>query len=244
MNGLGEEMNRGGGKGDEQGYWENGSRISASLVYDKEDEPECYTIGWDDNKDKKVRFTTETEKQSVQINNVDQSGWEKVTMTVDSGSVDHVVTEETATQFPLVATEASKRGINFVAANGTKIINHGERQVEGMTTEFSPIKMTWQVARVKRNLASVDRMMNTGNRVVFDSNGSYIQNKTTGYKTDMRRNGRLTEFNVWIKKGSNVNGVTSKAFEVPKDNMYKQVNKNDDKDHKMSSSFTRLVNHF
>ena len=93
--------------------------------------------------------------------------------------------------------------------------------------------MTWQVAGVKKNLASDDRMVSTHNRVVFDSSGSYIENKGTGQRTQMRRNGRLTEFDIWVKKDRNVNGVTKETEnDDPTEGTYE------------THPFTRLVDRF
>ena len=40
--------------------------------------------------------------------------------------------------------------------------------------------MTFQCADVHKALGSVSQIVRKGNRVVFDENGSYIQNKSTG----------------------------------------------------------------
>ena len=47
--------------------------------------------------------------------------------------------------------------------------------------------MTFQLAAINKPLASVRRMCEAGNRVVFDEEGSYIENKATGRKTKVQK---------------------------------------------------------
>ena len=42
-------------------------------------------------------------------------------------------------------------------------------------------KVTFQVANVNKALGSVSKMVRDGNRVVFDTSGSYTENKRTKY---------------------------------------------------------------
>ena len=57
--------------------------------------------------------------------------------------------------------------------------NEGEKTLT-MTADGSPLgKVTFQVANVNMAFGSVSKMVGNGNRVVFDSSGSYIENKMT-----------------------------------------------------------------
>ena len=58
---------------------------------------------------------------------VDQKkkGWKKLSITVDSGAVDHVTTKRTGDKLGTMETEASKKGMHYRAANGSQIKNHG-----------------------------------------------------------------------------------------------------------------------
>ena len=66
-----------------------------------------------------------------------------------------------------------------------------------MERDAQEIDMGFEVFNVKRALASVARICSRGNREVFDgeedSDGSYIENKTTGNRIKMRRKG-----NAWV----------------------------------------------
>ena len=56
-----------------------------------------------------------------------------------------------------------------------------------ITEEGEKASMTFQMADVNKPLASVRRMCEAGNKVVFDEEGSYIENKKTGRKTSMQK---------------------------------------------------------
>ena len=54
-------------------------------------------------------------------------GWERVRVQIDSGAIDTVGPKEIAKAFEMKETEMSKRGIGYVAANGSSIKNYGEK---------------------------------------------------------------------------------------------------------------------
>ena len=60
------------------------------------------------------------------------------------------------------------------------------------------MKMEAEVADVKRALGSVRRLCEKGNRVVFDPEGSYIENVTSGYKTPIVDNGKGYKVKIWV----------------------------------------------
>ena len=57
------------------------------------------------------------------------------------------------------------------------------------------------VADVSQTLLSVRRMMDSGHRVVFDSDGSYIEDKESGEWMGMRDDGRMFLLKLWLRKG-------------------------------------------
>ena len=50
-------------------------------------------------------------------------------------------------------------------------------------------------------MLSVSRCVKAGNRVVFDSEGSYVQNKTTGEVNWLTEKGNLWTLKMWVKRG-------------------------------------------
>ena len=99
---------------------------------------------------------------------------------MDSGAAESVIPRGWLPQVTVTESEGSKAGLHYVAANGAKIANEGEQKVQFTTAEGHAAGMTFQVANVNKPLGSVKKICNKGHRVVFDNDGSYIENKRTG----------------------------------------------------------------
>ena len=102
--------------------------------------------------------------------------------------------------FPIKPTRESRAGIGYRGANGSHIENYGERDLEGEITEGKKMKMKMVVADVTKVLASVARMCESGNRVVFDEEGSYIECKATKEKTPIQKRNGVYVVDMWVKK--------------------------------------------
>jgi hypothetical protein len=123
-------------------------------------------------------FSVEREGRKVEINEVGKyHGWERITVQVDSGAVDSVAPRGIAEAFSTMKTKMSEAGIGFVAANGSKIENYGEKQVVGYTDEGDAVGMRMTVADVHKVLGSVHKMNLGGNKVVLDGDRSYMEGK-------------------------------------------------------------------
>ena len=135
------------------------------------------------------------------INAVQEADWEVIEVTVNSGAVATVGPKSVANAFPLEETEDSKSGHEFYAANGTPIDNYGKRRIEGTVEEGHQVNLTMQVTDVVKVFGSVKQMVEAGNRVVFDKEGSYIEHKTSGKRTHMNEKGGGYTFNMKIRRG-------------------------------------------
>ena len=60
--------------------------------------------------------------------------------------------------------------------------------------------MVAAVTEVDDALLSVSKVVKAGNRVVFDADGSYIENKTTGEVTPLMEQRGLYKLKMWIPK--------------------------------------------
>ena len=70
--------------------------------------------------------------------------------------------------------ERAKRGVFYTAADGSTAENEGERTFLMTTSDGAQMrKVTFQVANVNKALKWVSKMVRNGNRVVFDTSGSY-----------------------------------------------------------------------
>jgi hypothetical protein len=104
-------------------------------------------------------------------------------ITIDSGAAESVMPKEMLPNEPAVDGKAKKSGVRYVAANGAKMENMGEKKAKFRTNGTQAINgITFQVTDVSKPLASVSRILDKGNRVVFSRGpeGSYIENTETG----------------------------------------------------------------
>jgi hypothetical protein len=127
--------------------------------------------------------------------------WEKITVTIVSGAVDSVGPRTMATDIDIKDTPASRAGLKYRAANGTPIDNLGEKSIQGVTKQGNKVGMTFQIADVTKPLGAVRAMLAAGNKVVFESGNSYIQDKTRTIKTPKEERNGAYVFDLWRPKG-------------------------------------------
>ena len=137
----------------------------------------------------------------------------KVRITADSGAVDHVAPKSTASHIPIKETAASRQGVHYIAANGFKISNMGAKRIRGYTRERTPLDMTWQIAEVKRPLASIGKICDAGNTAIFTAKGGFIVPTESLAKTlnqlehtshpmlKLNREMGVYSFDMWVHKG-------------------------------------------
>jgi hypothetical protein len=128
-------------------------------------------------------------------------GWERIKVQVDSGAIDTVAPPNIAEAFSVMKTRMSEAGVGFVAANGSKIENFGEKQVVGYTDEGDAVGMRMTVADVHKVLGSVHKMNMGGNRVVLDGARSYMENRNSGKKTKIHYEDGQFILYLWVPAG-------------------------------------------
>ena len=72
--------------------------------------------------------------------------------------------------------------------------------VAAVTEDMRPISMTFQIAEVTKPLASVGKICDRKNLVVFDEDGGLIFNKRTGTTTKFSREHGVYQLRTWVKK--------------------------------------------
>ena len=110
-------------------------------------------------------------------------------VTIDSGAAESVMPKGLLDREPLVEGEAKRMGVKYVAANGK---NYGEKKIRFKKEGLGGINdMLFQVTDVGKPLASVSRILDKENTVVFSrkQGGSYIVNKCTGQKIPLTEEG-------------------------------------------------------
>ena len=97
---------------------------------------------------------------------------EEFEVALDSGAGEHVAASKDAPQYTVVASQGSRAGQNFIAANNQRIPNEGQMtlalKAEGYGKKKGrEIQSTFQVAKVSRPLWSVGRICDEGFDVKF-----------------------------------------------------------------------------
>ena len=126
--------------------------------------------------------------------------WEKIELAVDSGASDSVVPPTMPASIPTVEGPASKRGVLYEVASGHQIPNEGEKRFTAVTDEGAEKKMALQVRDVNQGLLSVSKVAGAGNRVVFDEQGSYIENKSSGQISWLKERNGMYILSLWVKR--------------------------------------------
>ena len=127
--------------------------------------------------------------------------WEKVRLYVDSGATETVIGESILGFVELREGLAFIRGVKYEVANGIRIPNLGERSFVGTSEEGFKRQLAAQVCEVNKNLLSVRKITKAGNRVVFDEDGSYIEDKQTGEKMWLEEEGGMYAIDLWVETG-------------------------------------------
>ena len=126
-----------------------------------------------------------------------------MSMAVDSGAAETVIHHRLVAQHPIQDTESSRAGLCYSSATGQPIPDLGQQQLPLLTMEGTLRGMPFQDAPVSKPLGSVKRMCSSGHRVVFDDEGSYIQNKATGELNWLREENGNYILDVWVIPPSN-----------------------------------------
>ena len=127
----------------------------------------------------------------------------KDTVNVLTGATEKVMAETTLEGvIDITQGPAFLRGVKYETASGDEIPKLGQRQFLGLTEEGGARGVTAQICAVNKNLMSVSKITAHGNRVIFDDEGSYIEDKETGEKTWMHRVQGMYMLEMWVSRKS------------------------------------------
>ena len=118
---------------------------------------------------------------------VERAEFRNISAYMDSGAIESVVPRSELPEFLIQPSAGSRRGQQYVTANGHKISNEGEQLVEALTDEHQKVKMMYQVADVTNALCSVGQVCDQGNVLVFTERGGWIHNRATKKNTQFER---------------------------------------------------------
>ena len=88
-------------------------------------------------------------------------------------------------EVPIKESAGSRAGLCYIAANGGKMPNLGEKHVKFQTKEGMNSSVVFQVTHTRKPLVSVSEIVHKGNKVVFAAGRSYIENAKTGQQIEL-----------------------------------------------------------
>ena len=138
------------------------NRFAAIAESDAEDDEQCVR-----------QYQVACTQHESQMKTRDRESVDRVKhleLTIDSGAAEHVIGPKILLHVPVQTSEGSKKGVHYVAANGTKIVNQGEQVVSATTGSGQRCRFKLQVTDVHRPLMSQSRICDAGHRVVFEAN--------------------------------------------------------------------------
>jgi len=104
-----------------------------------------------------------------------------IEVTMDSGSVEHVMNREEVPTCAVLESQGSRMGKNFMAANGTKLPNEGEFHLEVLPEgAVKGLNTVVQAANVTRPLFSVSKICDTSTDTEVTFNSRICQVKKGG----------------------------------------------------------------
>ena len=133
------------------------------------------------------------------LNAIRADGWEEVEMAVDSGASETVIGEDMVLTADLKESEGSRRGVEYKVANGESIPNLGEKRFSAWTNEGVGRNIKAQVCSVQQGLQSVKRLMDAGHRIVFEPDGSYIEDVSTYERMNLKEKNGMFFLQMWTK---------------------------------------------
>ena len=146
-----------------------------------------------------MRMFRTIEPDHVKAVNTDD-GWEEIEFALDSGATETVMGESMLSSVETKEGAASKRGVEYEIATGELIPNLGEKKFQAVSQEGVTRSITAQVCAVNKALMSVKKVMRAGNRVVFDEDGTYIEDKVTGEKIWATDDGGMFMVKMWVNR--------------------------------------------
>ena len=132
------------------------------------------------------------------VNQKKDATWRRISLTVASGACESCINPDDVPEYPVIETVESKRGDCFYSATEEEIPNLGDVRLPMVMQEGTLKGMALKGTPVAKPLAAVKRICKAGHTCIFDEEGSYIYNKTTGEINWMRDDEEGYMLDVWI----------------------------------------------
>ena len=120
---------------------------------------------------------------------------ERLDLTVDSGAAVSAIPRDAAKGFPTVQEAEPK---NYTSASGHSVTTLGSKRTQLQFQNGTTGAVDFQVMDVPKPLLSVSKVLKKGYRVVFDTECSYIENKSTGLWYKLYERGGVFVLPTWL----------------------------------------------
>ena len=130
--------------------------------------------------------------------------WKKVTVVVDSGAAENVMPRSMFPEIPNEETERSKSGKGFNGPGREHMHNYGQQVMSVRTPEGFVWKSTWQVAELRRPLASASHIIQDGSGLFIEKDEAYIMNRKKKEKSMLRKEGNVYVLDLFVRVPPNV----------------------------------------
>ena len=151
---------------------------------------------------------------ALEKDNVRHQQVRRIVFGIDSGAATTVVPPEACPDFPTVENELSKNGYSYkTAAKGVSIKDEGTRKLVG-TVMGKMRGVTTHVCQVGKPLMSVAEMIDQNHRIVFDSAGSYAENKDTGDIVEFERRNNVFEITLEVQPYAKVKNLMDRCAHI------------------------------
>ena len=80
------------------------------------------------------------------------------------------------------------------------IPNEGEKRIMAVTEEGVEKRLILRVCDVNQGLISASKSASSGNRVILDDDGSYVENKSSGQKTWVEKRDGMYIMSLWVRR--------------------------------------------
>ena len=128
-------------------------------------------------------------------------GWKRVRngITLDSGCEVDIMPKDKLPQFTLKPTTGERKGKKMSAANGTPILEVGEREVKFMTETGKEVTWPFIAGDVNKMLKSVATTCDLDYYVIFTKRGGHIVHEQTHESMPFCRVGNTYAMDAWVR---------------------------------------------
>jgi hypothetical protein len=138
--------------------------------------------------------------ETLEVSAFDENQKQKIRFTVDSGAAETVCRKTDAEDFPIILG-GNESMTKYIMPNGEIVENDGEKHLKVKTAEGEKFIVRTQLTDVRKPLMSVSKVCDEGNRVIFEENGGFIENKKSGQRTNFLREGNVSVLEMDLVSG-------------------------------------------